>query len=244
MATLSKSGKPSKLPDLLAFDADVLAERPAIAWLAGIDEVGRGSCMGPVVAAAVLVPRAMATAGDKRWASASELAALDDSKKLAPDCRERLSGILRAQTIWGVGEASVEEIARLNIAQASLLAGARALAAAMAAITPSPLAEEVWVLIDGRMRLPDWPKERQQPVIQGDGRSFAIAAASVIAKQARDAWAIQAACDYPVYGWERNMGYPTPAHKAALLRYGPTPLHRPTYEPVRRAMAVLPCRLD
>lgn len=231
--------KPSRLPDLLAFDAAAFAAQPDARWLAGIDEVGRGSCIGPVVAAAVLMPRPL-PAPDAMGAQWPDLSALDDSKRLTFAQREALSAALRQGVVWGLAEASPEEIATLNIAQASLLAGYRALCAALA--SASAHEEDTFVLIDGRMRLPQWPRDSQEAVVKGDGRSFVIAAASVIAKQSRDAWAMAAARDYPHYGWETNMGYPTPAHQAALARYGPSPLHRMGYKPVREAaLALEPC---
>ena len=187
-------------------------EKAAGGRVAGIDEVGRGPLAGPVVAAAVVFP-----AGVPR-----KLAALlDDSKKLTPE--QRLTAFLalhasgRAEI--GVGAASVDEIVRLNILHASLLAMCRAVARL-------PAAPDI-ALVDG-----DRPPQLPCPVrcvVGGDGRSLSIAAASIVAKVLRDRAMTRLAVRFPGYGWETNVGYATPGHVAALLRLGPTVHHRPTF---------------
>jgi len=187
-------------------------ERAAGGRVAGVDEVGRGPLAGPVLAAAVVFPRGVPR----------KLAALlDDSKKLTPE--QRLIAFLalyasgRAEI--GVGAASVDEISRINILQASLLAMRRAVARL-------PAGPDL-ALVDG-----DRPPQLPCPVrcvIGGDGRSLSIAAASIVAKVLRDRAMTRLAVRFPGYGWETNVGYATRMHVAALLRLGPTIHHRPTF---------------
>lgn len=208
------------------------AARPALddrqerAWgwpgrpVAGIDEVGRGPLAGPVTAAAVLLP-----AGGLRPDLASALA---DSKTLSAARRQTLAPLIRAQCTVALGWASVAEIDRLNILQATWLAMGRALAA-----LPVP---PVAVLVDGNRLPPDLPCPGD-PVVGGDGRCLSIAAASIVAKVARDAAMARLAERHPGYGWERNAGYGTAAHRAALARLGATEHHRRSFAPVRAALA-------
>jgi ribonuclease HII len=184
--------------------------------VAGVDEAGRGPLAGPVLAAAVML--------DPR----KPIAGLRDSKKLSPKRREHLhEQILEHALCCSVALASVEEIERLNILQATLLAMQRA----VAGLRLRP----VRVLVDGN-RLPalDLPA---QAVVQGDDRVAAIAAASIVAKVQRDrlcdAWHAQ----YPDYGFDRHKGYGTAAHLEALQRCGPTPLHRRGFAPVAALLA-------
>lgn len=180
--------------------------------VAGVDEVGRGPLAGPVVAAAViLLPEAIPTG-------------LNDSKKLSLKRREALLPVIQQSCLWAIGEASVEEIDEINILQASMLAMSRA----VAALPKIP----DHVLVDGN-RLPPGLTCPATPVIGGDARSPAIAAASIVAKIWRDDVMKKAAAEYPGYGWETNAGYPTKCHKSALQNLGPTPLHRRSFKPVR-----------
>jgi ribonuclease HII len=174
----------------------------------GIDEAGRGPLAGPVVAAAVILDPARPVAG------------LDDSKKLSEKRRDGLAAAIRAQALaWAVAEASVEEIDRLNILHATLLAMQRAVAGL--AVRPER------ALVDGN-RCPrvDVPVEA---VVKGDGKVAAIAAASILAKTARDAGMRALDTAYPQYGFARHMGYPTAAHCRALEEHGPTPAHRKSF---------------
>jgi ribonuclease HII len=175
---------------------------------AGVDEVGRGPLAGPVVACAVVLrPDAF-------------LPGLDDSKRLTPRRRAALGEGIRAQAVaWCVAEATVEEIDRLNIAQASFLAMRRALAGL--GLRPDH------VLVDG-FRLPAWPGP-QTPIVGGDGLSNSIAAASVLAKLHRDEAMTALDRVWPGYGFARHKGYATPEHLAALRRLGPCPLHRRSF---------------
>ncbi len=177
----------------------------------GVDEAGRGPLAGPVVAAAVILDPACPVAG------------LDDSKKLSEKRRNELAAAIRAQALaWAVAEASVEEIDHLNILHATLLAMQRAVAGL--AVRPER------ALVDGN-RCPrlDIPVEA---VVKGDGKVAAIAAASILAKTARDAGMRALDAEYPQYGFARHMGYPTAAHCRALQDYGPTQAHRKSFGPV------------
>jgi ribonuclease HII len=177
----------------------------------GIDEAGRGPLAGSVVAAAVILDPTRRIDG------------LNDSKKLSARKREALALEVREKAIaYAVAEASVEEIDRLNILQATMLAMQRA----VAALTVRPLR----AMVDGN-RCPslDCPG---QAVIKGDGSVAAIAAASILAKTTRDAQMRQWHLAYPVYGFDQHMGYGTEAHLAALQVHGPCPLHRRSFSPV------------
>jgi ribonuclease HII len=179
--------------------------------IAGVDEVGRGPLAGPVVAAAVIFPPDFSFAG------------VDDSKKLSPAMRERLyPRILESCTTYGVGIVSVDEIDLLNIYQAAMLAMRKALAQL------SPAAQHV--LVDGHRPIPklDLP---QTPLVKGDGLSFTIGAASIIAKVVRDRIMLDYHCQFPHYGFDSHKGYPTPAHIQALRQYGPCAIHRRSFHP-------------
>jgi len=187
--------------------------------VAGVDEAGRGPLAGPVVAAAVCFP------GLALPPAARSL--IDDSKKLSPARRNAaVAAILEAGTV-GTGAASVAEIDRINILQATLLAMQRA----VAALAEAPAA----VLVDGN-RAPDLPCPAR-PVVGGDRLSLSIAAASIVAKVTRDRIMARLAAKHPGYGWERNAGYGVAVHRAALAALGPTPHHRRTFAPVRDMLA-------
>ena len=177
----------------------------------GVDEAGRGPLAGPVVAAAVILDPARPILG------------LNDSKKLSAKRRIELAQEIRDKALaWSIAEASVEEIDRLNILQASLLAMQRA----VAGVSPPPCR----ALIDGnKCPILDCPAEA---IVGGDGKVAAIAAASILAKTARDAGMEALHAIYPMYGFDRHKGYPTAAHLAALHQYGPTPAHRRSFSPV------------
>lgn len=189
-------------------------ERRHKAPVAGVDEAGRGPLAGPVVAAAVVLDLARIPEG------------IDDSKALSAKRRAALHDALMACAQVGVGLASVAEIDRLNILQATMLAMTRAVAAL-------PVAPQM-VLVDGN-RCPEWP-HASVAVVGGDARSLSIAAASIIAKHRRDMMMTALDADFPGYGWGSNMGYGAAAHLEALARLGPTPHHRRSFRPVRLAM--------
>ncbi len=190
-------------------------DRLGLRFVAGVDEAGRGPLAGPVVAGAVVLDRARVPDG------------LNDSKKLGLKARERLFGEIDEMAEVGIGIASVEEIDALNILYASHLAMERAVAGLPRGVNHA--------LIDGNMV----PKGLVCPataLVKGDGRSLSIAAASIIAKVTRDRIMVDLAQQYPGYGWEKNAGYPTKAHKAALERLGVTPHHRRSFKPVHNML--------
>ena len=188
---------------------------PAGLRSAGVDEVGRGPLAGPVVAAAVILPRGY------------ELAGLTDSKRLSARRREALAAILREEAeCWALGSASAGEIDVLNIHHATLLAMRRAVLAL-------PRAPEQ-LMVDGRFT-PEGPW-RATAVVGGDATVPSISAASIIAKVARDALLGELHGQYPAYGFDCHAGYPTPAHLAALSEYGPCPEHRRSFAPVARCL--------
>lgn len=179
--------------------------------LAGVDEVGRGPLVGAVVTAAVVLDPARPIDG------------LADSKKLTPARRERLASAIREHALaWALGRAEPDEIDQLNIYHATHLAMVRAVEAL-------PIDVDA-VLVDGnRSPLFACPSE---PVVKGDGRVPAIAAASILAKVARDAEMVALHQRYPLYGFDRHKGYPTAVHLAALREHGPLAEHRRSFAPV------------
>ncbi len=180
---------------------------------AGVDEVGRGCLFGPVFAAAVVL--------DSEAITVLQGAGLTDSKKLSPRRRAGLVPLIEKQAhAWGLGQASAGEIDRHGIRAATERAMQRALTRLPA---PPPL-----LLVDGVLPLRGWSGE-QRTLVAGDLRCAAIAAASVLAKEARDALLRRLARRYPGYGLERHVGYGTAAHRQAIQRLGPTPLHRRTF---------------
>lgn len=185
--------------------------------VAGVDEVGRGALFGPVVAAAVIVPeeavQSLAAAG------------VTDSKQLSAEQRLALAAEIRVTALdYTIGYASVHEIDRLNILQASLLAMKRAVLRLK--VQPQ------LCLVDGNQRIPGLELP-QQPLVKGDQTSIAIAAASILAKVWRDELITRLALKYPAYHLERNKGYGTPAHRRALEEFGPSRYHRLSFSPCR-----------
>jgi ribonuclease HII len=195
----------------------MLALLQAEGLVCGVDEAGRGPLAGPVVAAAVILDPARPIAG------------LNDSKRLSARRRAFLAEQIRRSALaWAVAAASVEEIDRINILQASLLAMQRAVNALVDRYRLLP----VQVLVDGN-RCP----ELAYPVaaiIGGDGKIAAIAAASILAKTVRDDGMRELHAAYPQYGFDRHMGYPTALHLQALREHGASPHHRRSFGPVAR----------
>ena len=186
-------------------------------WQAGVDEAGRGPLVGSVFAAAVVLP------------DEYDLPGLTDSKKLSERRRDELAVLIKQQALaWCVATASVEEIDRLNILHATMLAMRRAVHGL------ERLPEKVW--IDGNRVPPDLGCE-VEAVIKGDSKIIQISAASVLAKTARDAEMYALAERYPQYGFERHKGYGTAEHLAALQRHGALPEHRRSFAPVRAILA-------
>jgi ribonuclease HII len=183
--------------------------------VAGLDEAGSGPLAGPVYAACVILD-------EQRT---DELIGVDDSKKLTELQRVEMAEKIKACSfLWSVKHATVEEIDRINILQAGLLAMRRALDDVCEKMAPGHL------LVDAR-RLPDIDIP-QSNLIKGDSLSLSIAAASILAKVERDAYMTHAGAEYPSYGFEKHKGYSTKQHLEALRTYGVTPLHRRSFEPV------------
>ena len=187
--------------------------------VAGIDEAGRGPLAGPVVAAVAVIDR---TAAKRRL-----LKLIDDSKKLVLEAREEAYEAMIASGLvqFAVGEATVEEIDRINILQATFLAMRRAVEAL--AVPPDI------VLIDGN-QVPRGLACKAETIVGGDGHSSSIAAASIFAKVTRDRAMARLAEAFPGYGWETNRGYGSAQHLAALEQLGPTPHHRMSFAPLYR----------
>ncbi len=187
-------------------------EKPHPTPLAGVDEAGCAPLAGPVVAAAVILDRERFPRG------------IDDSKALPALVREAICARLRKVAAVGVGIATVEEIDRLNIYWARMLAMTRAVDALGT--------EPAMILVDGN-RCPKWER-RSLAIVAGDAKCRSIAAASIVAKVTRDGIMREYALDHPGYGWETNKGYGTPEHLRALKMLGPTPLHRRSFAPVQQ----------
>jgi len=190
-------------------------------WICGVDEAGRGPLVGSVVAAAVVLDPDRLING------------LKDSKKLSPLRREALSKeiILNAKG-WGIGQASCQEIDQINILQATMLAMQRAVEALVDRLGQWPSQ----ALIDGN-RCPKLPIPAQA-IVKGDAKEPAISAASILAKVCRDHQMQELHQQYPQYGFNQHMGYPTEAHIEALRQFGPCREHRRTFAPVRDLLNV------
>lgn len=183
--------------------------------IAGVDEAGRGPLCGPVYAAAVILDPARPIDG------------LNDSKKLSEKKREALAPLIRERALaWAVGIATVEEIDRLNILHATMLAMRRAVEGL--AVPPDQ------VLIDGN-RVPPGLSVPARAIVGGDASEAAISAASILAKTGRDHEMMALAALYPQYGIARHKGYPTAEHLAALRAHGPSPIHRRSFAPVAQS---------
>jgi len=185
-------------------------------WICGVDEAGRGPLVGSVVAGAVVLDPNQPIMG------------LRDSKKLSPARREKLyAEIMQKARAWGIGQASPNEIDTLNILQATMLAMRRAIEALSERLGEWPSK----ALIDGN-HCPILPIA-SEAIIKGDAKEPAISAASIIAKVTRDQQMQVLHTQYPQYGFNQHMGYPTEAHMQALKQYGPCEEHRRTFAPVR-----------
>lgn len=184
--------------------------------LCGVDEAGRGPLAGAVYAAAVILDPSRPISG------------LNDSKKLSEKARERLAFIIKAESLaWSVAYSTVEEIDRLNILQATMLAMQRA----VAGLDVKP--ETIWV--DGN-RCPAWDYS-SRAIVDGDAIVPAISAASILAKTARDAAMLELHERYPQYNFAGHKGYGTAAHLKALKQHGPCPAHRQSFSPVREMLS-------
>ncbi|NBZ86679.1 ribonuclease HII [Stagnihabitans tardus] len=197
--------------DLPDFSFETEARARGFLRIAGVDEVGRGPLAGPVTAAAVILDPDRIPKG------------LRDSKTISKAALPGIAAAIHASAQVAIAHASVEEIDALNILQAALMAMRRAVDALGAD----------HVLVDGKFI----PKGLTgQALVKGDARSLSIAAASIVAKVERDRIMVDLAQQYPGYGWEKNAGYPSPAHKRALLDLGVTPFHRRSFKPVHNIL--------
>jgi ribonuclease HII len=219
---ISPTLEPQASSRFRAFEAECYAR--GFTSVAGLDEVGRGPLAGPVVAAAVVLPRGYMHAE------------IRDSKLLSPKQRDRLAPVIQQHAeSWGLGVVEVDEIDRINILQASLLAMVKALDALKA--------QPDCLLIDGNQAIPaklfqgsrwlSMASPFQQTIVKGDQLCLSIAAASIIAKVARDEMMVGYDRQFPEYGFAGHKGYGSAAHLAALRRHGPSPIHRKSFAPVR-----------
>ena len=201
--------------------AFLLAKHDGEPLIFGVDEAGRGPLAGPVVAAAVLL-------------GPEPPQGLDDSKKLSAKRRALLEEQIAARCHWALGVVEAEVIDRINIFQATMLAMTRAVASLCEQLGEPPHQ----VLIDGNMtpagRCAEW-RWPARAIVGGDALEPAISAASIMAKQHRDRLMCALAAAHPHYGWERNMGYGTAEHLAALRAHGPAPCHRRSFAPVAQS---------
>ncbi len=210
-----------RLRKLLRYEQALWSD--GVEWVGGVDEAGMSPLAGPVVAAAVILPEGCRIPG------------VDDSKKLDAKTRAELALEIKARAVaWGVGVAEPEEIDRLNIYHAGLLAMRRA----VLALDPLPQS----LLVDAR-RIPDLSMP-QRSLIKGDSLSLSIAAASILAKTSRDALMVELDRAYPGYGLAKHKGYPVAAHVEALARLGACPIHRRSFAPVRQALGIDPPQIE
>ena len=179
--------------------------------IAGVDEVGRGSLIGPVYAAAVILNKSI----DKKL--------LKDSKSLSKNQRDKLFNYIKKNSIWAIGQASIKEIEKINILYASLLAMKRAIIK----LNKKPSL----ILIDGN-KLPDLKNYKLEFVIKGDQKIPSISAASIIAKVSRDKFIKKLSKQFNGYGWDTNSGYGTKEHLRAIKKLGITKYHRKTFSPI------------
>jgi ribonuclease HII len=199
-----------------------LAFAKGAALIIGVDEAGRGPLAGPVVAAACVL-------------GVDAPAGLDDSKKLSAKRRAVLEPLIQQSCGWALGVVEADEIDRINIFAATMLAMTRAVAKLVSELGCEPHE----VLIDGNKtpqgRVPEW-RWPARAIVGGDALEPCISAASILAKEHRDRIMKEAALAHPHFGWDRNMGYGTAEHMAALRVHGPTPLHRKSFAPVTQLM--------
>ena len=214
---MARTRKKNVIEQGLLFTAPLEQE----ALIAGADEAGRGCLAGPVVAAAVIFPEGF------------DLMGLDDSKVLKAEERDRLAAEIRQlSTGWGIGLAWMDEIARINILQASLMAMTRAVAAMRVRMKSEGLVP-ARLLVDGNHIIPPMyfrkfgmPAPEQEAVVDGDALVPAISAASILAKTFRDELMVKLDARWPEYGFAKHKGYGTKEHREALAKFGPCPLHR------------------
>jgi len=208
-----KRKEQARLEQMWEFERALWLE--GIQWIAGVDEAGRGPLAGPVVASAVILPPDFDVTG------------LNDSKQLKSEERSWLKERIEQEAIAvGIGIVDNEYIDQHNILQATY----QAMRLAIGQLSPQP----EMILADA-VTIPGL-SIRQKGIVKGDALSHSIAAASIIAKTTRDEWMMRMADQYPQYGFEHHMGYPTPEHMEALKKWGPSPIHRKSFAPVRECL--------
>lgn len=192
--------------------------------ICGIDEVGRGPLAGPVVAAAIMI-------SGELFKDLSKFKGVNDSKKLSAKSREKWYEILakHEKIKWGIGIISEKVIDKINILEAAKLAMAEAIKNLIRHSAKQP----DYLLIDGNFILDDFPNINQKSIIKGDAKSISIAAASIIAKVTRDRMMRRFHEDYPEYGFDKHKGYGTRLHCEMIRKYGPCPIHRRSFEPIK-----------
>ncbi|PLS06534.1 ribonuclease HII [Neobacillus cucumis] len=199
----------AKFAEMNQYERKIRAQ--GFSFIAGVDEVGRGPLAGPVVAAAVILPEDFFLAG------------IDDSKKLTEKKREEFASFIKKEAMaYSVAMIPAEEIDEMNIYEATK----KAMKAAVVSLEPKP----DFLLIDAMKLETPYPTES---IIKGDAKSISIAAASIVAKVARDELMKELSESYPVYGFQQNMGYGTKEHLQAIKQYGITPYHRKSFAPVK-----------
>jgi ribonuclease HII len=219
---------PNLLPERPNLDFEDALWRKGIAWVAGVDEAGRGALAGPVAAGAVVLPRDQPELMLKLWG-------VRDSKVMSAKERELWAAEIKAASLaWSVGMASPDEIDAVGIVPATCLAVSRAMA--NLAITPEH------VLVD-YLTLPEVICP-QTPLIKGDARSLSVAAAAILAKTARDAVLIELDQSFPGYSFAKNKGYGTAAHRQAIAAKGPCSQHRRTFSPVSAYDSFFPPQIE
>jgi ribonuclease HII len=207
---------PALIPEHPSLDFEIALWQAGCQYIGGVDEAGRGCLAGPVAAATVILPP------EKK--QLDFFRGVRDSKQLSREERDHFRSIIEEGSLaWGVGFATNEEIDRVGIVPATRLAVQRALD--QLAIKPEHLLVDYLVLPDNPL-----PQTR---LVKGDARSLSIAAASILAKTHRDALMLQAAGEFPAYGFDQNKGYGTSSHSQAILDHGPSPLHRLSFAPLK-----------
>lgn len=202
------------------FKTELALYNSGIDYVVGVDEVGRGPLAGPVVAAAVIFKNELT---DNNWWEQ-----INDSKKISVKKREALYNEITANSVHGIGIATVKEIEQLNILQASLLAMHRAVESLILPRVEKNKTDKIVLLVDGRNVIPK-SSYQQQAIVGGDSKVHSIAAASVVAKVYRDNLMLELATKFPVYGLEKHKGYGTKLHTQAIKKFGLSPIHRASF---------------
>jgi len=204
----------------LDFETAVFTQT-SFSYIAGLDEAGRGALAGPVVAAAVILPL-------DNPDTLAYLHEVNDSKQLSAKRREAMFSLITQHALaYGIGQESAAVIDEIGIIPSTK----RAMLTAVSQLTPAAQ----YLLIDGRIRLKNSPLP-QQSIIRGDSKSLSIAAASILAKVTRDRIMVELDAHYMLYGFAQHKGYGTEKHRAAIEKYGATPIHRYSFAPIRKPL--------